>query len=170
MWYLNENHLLHYSQAGFQSWHNTSELLLRFTESIYAAFDKKSVSYAVLLDISSAYDSVWRDGLRFKMRNEFKLKGRLYWWLDSFLKDRIGKVVLNGISSISKNLKLEFHKVLHYHHFFSYYTSTTSQKQLNIQFNVECLQMMLHCGLQFIQVMKKKWRKPACYGHQTELK
>ena len=106
MWYLNENHMLHYSQAGFQSWHNTSELLLRFTESIYAAFDKNSVSYAILLDISSAYDSIWRDGLRFKMRNEFQLKGRLYWWLDSFLKNRMGKVVLNGTCSIVKEFEV----------------------------------------------------------------
>ncbi|ETO06342.1 hypothetical protein RFI_31054, partial [Reticulomyxa filosa] len=27
-------------------------------------------------------------------------KRRMYWWLDSFLKDRIGQVVLNGINSI----------------------------------------------------------------------
>ena len=84
----------------FQSWHNTSELFLRITELIHAAFDKNSVAYAVLLDISSAYDSVWRDGLRHKMRKKFHLTGRLYWWLDSFLKDRVGQVVLNGISTI----------------------------------------------------------------------
>ena len=57
MWYLNEHQLLGQCQAGFQSWHNTSELLLRITESIYASFNKNSVTYAVLLDISSAYDS-----------------------------------------------------------------------------------------------------------------
>ncbi|ETN97632.1 hypothetical protein RFI_39897 [Reticulomyxa filosa] len=39
MWYLNESKLLHQCQAGFQSWHNTSELLLRL----------------------SAYDSAWRE-------------------------------------------------------------------------------------------------------------
>ncbi|ETO29214.1 hypothetical protein RFI_07912 [Reticulomyxa filosa] len=59
MWYLNENKLLHQCQAGFQSCHNTYELLLRLTESINASFDNNSVAYAVLLDISSAYDSVW---------------------------------------------------------------------------------------------------------------
>ncbi|ETO08846.1 hypothetical protein RFI_28541 [Reticulomyxa filosa] len=102
MWYLNENQLLHQCQAGFQSWHNTSELLLRITESIHASFDNNSVTYATFLDISSAYDSVWRDGLRYKMRREFGLNGRMYWWLDSFLKDRVGQVVLNGVSSNEK--------------------------------------------------------------------
>ncbi|ETO12526.1 hypothetical protein RFI_24849 [Reticulomyxa filosa] len=97
--YLNENQMLHQSQAGFQSWHNTSELLLRISESIHTSFDKNGVTYAAMLDISAAYDSVWRDGLRFKMRHEFKLHGRLYWWIDSFLSERVGQVVLNGISS-----------------------------------------------------------------------
>ena len=36
------------------------------------------------------------------MRREFNLDGRLYWWLDSFLKDRAAQVVLNGISSSEK--------------------------------------------------------------------
>ena len=53
----------------------------------------------MFLDISSAYDSVWRDVLRYKMRKAFGLKGRLYWWLDSYSKDRVGNVVLNGFSS-----------------------------------------------------------------------
>ncbi|ETO01870.1 hypothetical protein RFI_35569, partial [Reticulomyxa filosa] len=59
----------------------TSELLLRLTESIYSSFDNNG--------ISSAYDSVWRDGLRNKMRKEFGLKGRMY-WLDSFELDSVG--------------------------------------------------------------------------------
>ncbi|ETO08756.1 hypothetical protein RFI_28632 [Reticulomyxa filosa] len=99
MKYLNENQMLQQNQAGFQSWHNTSELLLRLSESIHASFDKNGVTYAAMLDISAAYDSVWRDGLRYKMRNEFNLRGRLYWWIDSFLSDRSGKVVLNGTNS-----------------------------------------------------------------------
>ncbi|ETO04938.1 hypothetical protein RFI_32457 [Reticulomyxa filosa] len=80
MWYLNENNLLTQYQARFQSWHNTSELLLRMTESIYSSFGNNGVSYAILLDISSAYDSVWRDGLRNKIRKEFGVKGRIPNW------------------------------------------------------------------------------------------
>ncbi|ETO11569.1 hypothetical protein RFI_25807 [Reticulomyxa filosa] len=61
--------------------------------------DKNAVTYAVLMDISAAYDIVWRDGLRFKMRTQFNIKGRLYWWIDNFLRDRVGQVVLNGTTS-----------------------------------------------------------------------
>ncbi|ETO03423.1 hypothetical protein RFI_33984, partial [Reticulomyxa filosa] len=46
------------------------------------SFDCNSLTYAVLLDISAAYDN-----------------GRLYWWIESFLSDRLGRVVLNGTNS-----------------------------------------------------------------------
>ncbi|ETO36481.1 hypothetical protein RFI_00581, partial [Reticulomyxa filosa] len=69
-----------------------NELLLRLTETIHKSFDCNSVTYAVLLDISAAYDSIWRNRLKYKMRNEFKLDGRLYWWIDRFLSDRLGRV------------------------------------------------------------------------------
>ncbi|ETO00136.1 hypothetical protein RFI_37323, partial [Reticulomyxa filosa] len=73
IWWLNEKQLLHQTQAGFQSWHNTDELLLRLTETIHKH----------LIAIH-----VWRNGLRYKMRHEFQLDG-----------DRLGRVVLNGTNS-----------------------------------------------------------------------
>jgi ribonuclease HI len=97
--YLKETELLNSSQAGFQSYHNTYELLLKLTENIYQTFKNNSILEAVFLDISSAYDSVWRDGLRYKLRNNFKLKGKFYWWIDSFLSNRKGRTVVNGIKS-----------------------------------------------------------------------
>ncbi|ETO08780.1 hypothetical protein RFI_28612 [Reticulomyxa filosa] len=59
-----------------------------------------------MLDICAAYDSVWRDGLRYKIRNNFNIKGRMYWWIDSFLRERAGKVVLNGASSQLYNFRV----------------------------------------------------------------
>ena len=152
MWWLNENNMLHQTQAGFQSWHNTNELLLRMTETIYKSFNNNSVTYAVLLDISSAYDSVWRNGLRYKMRNEFKLNGRLYWWIDSFLSQRYGRVVLNGHILSGMNSILVSHKDLLFHQFYSYFISMIYQRLYLIQqFKVECLLMMLHFGLQSLR-------------------
>ncbi|ETO36228.1 hypothetical protein RFI_00834, partial [Reticulomyxa filosa] len=72
MWYLNENRLLHNTN-------NTSELLLRMTESIYSSFN----------------NSVKQDEKRIWIER-----------LDSFLKDRIGQVVLNGISSNERKFEV----------------------------------------------------------------
>lgn len=97
--YLKETHLLSENQAGFQSYHNTYELLLKLTEHIYQSFRNNSILEAVFLDISSAYDSVWRDGLKYKLRKMFFITGKFYWWIDSFFKNRQGRVVIDGIQS-----------------------------------------------------------------------
>ena len=97
--YLKQTHLLSENQAGFQSYHNTYELLLKLTEHVYQSYRNNSILEAVFLDISSAYDSVWRDGLRYKLRNNFQITGRFYWWIDSFFNNRKGRVVIDGIKS-----------------------------------------------------------------------
>ncbi|ETO34850.1 hypothetical protein RFI_02236 [Reticulomyxa filosa] len=60
---MNDKRLLYQTQAGFQS--------LRLTDTIHKSFDCNSVTYVVLLDISAAYDSVWRNELRYKMTNSY---------------------------------------------------------------------------------------------------
>ena len=105
LYYLKETHLLSDDQAGFQSYHNTYELLLKLTEHVYQSFRNNSILEAVFLDISSAYDSVWRDGLRYKLRNNFNIKGKFYWWIDSFFNNRKGRVVIDGIKSSWKSFK-----------------------------------------------------------------
>jgi len=78
MYYLHQNNLISKYQCGFQNNHSTYDLLLYMTEQIYQAIHQNSVIYAAFLDISSAYDSVWRDGLRYKLRTQFHLNGRMY--------------------------------------------------------------------------------------------
>ena len=51
------------------------------------------------LDLSKAYDRVWRDGLRHKLLTQFRAKGRLLRWLSNFLQNRRARVVLQGSAS-----------------------------------------------------------------------
>ena len=99
VWHLTRNHLIDRNQAGFQSQHNTYELLLRITESINEAMENNSVLYSLFLDITSAYDSVWRDGLRYKLHKQCNVTGSVYRWIDSFLTGRKGRVLVNGAKS-----------------------------------------------------------------------
>ena len=106
LYYCRINKLITPNQAGFQQKLKTEDLLLRLTENAYEAIKNQSVLYTVLLDISSAYDCVWRKGLLYKLRQDFKLKGKIYWLLDSYLKDRLGRVVINGIKSNWKEYRI----------------------------------------------------------------
>ncbi|ETO36478.1 hypothetical protein RFI_00584 [Reticulomyxa filosa] len=120
MWYLNENQLTRIKQ----------DFNLGTTH-------QNGVSYAVL-DISSAQDEkrIW-------------IKGRMCWWLDNFLKDRIGQV-----EPVRDILKLGYHKDHRYTHYYFYCTSMILWNQFKIQFNVGCSQTMWHCGHLSIQKLK----------------
>ena len=49
----------------------------------------------IFLDISRAFDSVWHDGLIFKLR-KYGVCGEMINILEGFLSDRKQRVVLNG--------------------------------------------------------------------------
>ncbi len=102
-WYLRRHNLLHKNQAGFRKGHNTTDLLLRLSEDAFHSFKKRSILPTALLDLSNAYDSVWRDGLRHKLRKLIGIKGRAFWWLDSFLSNRKGQVRVG--QSLSEGLE-----------------------------------------------------------------
>ena len=80
---LSHGHISRY-QSGFQPARNCEEQIIRLTEDILYQFEQRASVTAVFLDVSKAYDSVWRDGLRFKLANA-GVRGNLYALLSSFL-------------------------------------------------------------------------------------
>ena len=103
-WRCEESGKVHSSQSGFLPNHNTYELILRLTEHAWESRLRNSVLHALLVDINKAYDSEWHNGLRYKLREQLGIRGRLYFWIDDFLRDRAGRAVLNGKKS-------RFHKI-----------------------------------------------------------
>ena len=104
--YLSTNHLITNHQHGFQKSKRATDLLTYFVEDIYKSFDYKSATYATFLDISKAYDSVWRDGLIYKLYNQFHIRGKILQWLINFLRNRWCRVQSNGIYSTWKQPKV----------------------------------------------------------------
>ncbi|MEW8548699.1 MAG: reverse transcriptase family protein, partial [Candidatus Thiodiazotropha sp.] len=85
--YVEHNCLLDKEQEGFRRFRGTSQALLRITQDIVNGFNRKESTLAVLVDLEKAYDSVWRDGLLYKLHNK-GIQGRIWFWLNSFLQDR----------------------------------------------------------------------------------
>ena len=54
-------------QSGFLPARNCEEQVIRLTEDILYQFECRAATTAVFLDISKAYDSVWRNGLRYDL-------------------------------------------------------------------------------------------------------
>ena len=91
-------------QCGFRQRKSTLEPLIRLTQDIHRGFSTKSSTYVVFLDISKAYDTVWKDGLRFKLYQK-GVRGRLLLWISDYLANRKGRVKLNDCSSNLMNLE-----------------------------------------------------------------
>lgn len=87
-------------QFGFRSGHSTSMQVARIANDITINFNKKNVTAVALLDIEKAFDTVYIDGLIYKLiKNEFPRY--LVTILDSYLKNRNFCVKINNsISSL----------------------------------------------------------------------
>ena len=81
------NDILDKEQDGLRRFRGTSQALLRLTQDIKNEFNTKKTTLAVMVDMKKAYDSVWRDGLLYKLDKK-GIQGRIWVWLNSFLKDR----------------------------------------------------------------------------------
>ena len=57
------------------------------------------------MDIEKAYDMLWKDGLLFKLLNQMKIMGKMFNWIQDFLKNRKIQVRIN--ETFSKILNIE---------------------------------------------------------------
>ena len=98
--YLASHELLNPNQSGFRPGDSTVNQLLSITHTIFQAFDCNPPLdvRSVYLDISKAFDRVWHDGLIHKLKR-CGVSGQLLLLIQSFLKDRKQRTVLNGQSS-----------------------------------------------------------------------
>ena len=98
-----KNKLLTPRNSGFKRLDSTVSQLIHITNLIYKGLDDGKKIAAVFLDISKAFDSVWHEGLLFKLE-KIGVKGKLLQWFYSYLFGRSQRVVLNG--KCSKYLKI----------------------------------------------------------------
>ena len=64
-------------QAGFRQGRSTTEQTLALTSYIEAGFEKNKKTGVIFIDLSAAYDTVWRDGLMLKMARKIKCRKML---------------------------------------------------------------------------------------------
>jgi retron-type reverse transcriptase len=70
------------------------EIYDQFCKAVSAGKDIR----VVFLDISKAFDRVWHEGLIYKLKGH-GIKGTLLKWIQSYLKDRQQRVIINGAKS-----------------------------------------------------------------------
>ena len=95
--YLVLNKKLSTKQSGNKKFHSTETSLIKITDTILKAIDKKEITAVVLLDLSKALDSINHETLN-KLR-DIGLSCSSHSWFRSYLSDRYQMVRINSTLS-----------------------------------------------------------------------
>ena len=102
---MEKKELYHYSQLGFRKGKGTRDALVRLKQYISDAAEQNRVCIVVYLDIESAYDRVWHEGLLYKMI-ELGFDRQTIGWIADFLQDRVSRVRIGDIYSAAKKIEI----------------------------------------------------------------
>ena len=100
------NNLETSNQYGYKKGHNTETILLKITNDILIASDKKTATVLLLLDLSAAFDTVDINRLIEILYSEIGIRGTALNWFCSFLRNRRMRVKIND--TYSEVFELQF--------------------------------------------------------------
>ena len=86
-------------QSAYRSGHSTETALLRIKNDIDAAFDRKSMVVLVMLDLSSAFETIEHEVLLTRLEHTFGITDKALAWLRSYLSKRHQNVVVDSTMS-----------------------------------------------------------------------
>ena len=96
--HLEAHGLANKTQHGFTSKHSTITLLLAYYDSILNILEEGKTANTIYLDFAKAFDKVDQDILLRKVYN-LGIQGKLYKWIEVFLKNRQQTVRVEGVYS-----------------------------------------------------------------------
>ncbi|KAF2353867.1 Reverse transcriptase domain [Trinorchestia longiramus] len=97
-YWVETNNLLLGEQAGFQRGKSTMDSLLIAKDFIANTFSRKQICVAVYLDLDGAYDSVWHEGIIYKLIASGLEKTDVK-WLKNYLTGQTASVRLGAVQS-----------------------------------------------------------------------
>ena len=86
-------------QSAYRAGHSTETALLRIKNDIDAALDRKSMVILVMLDLSSAFDTIEHEVLLTRLEHTFGITDKALAWLRSYLSERHQNVVVDSTMS-----------------------------------------------------------------------
>jgi len=97
--YLLSNNLYPIFQSAYRACHSTETALLKVQNDLLLNMDRGHVTLLVLLDLSSAFDTIDHSFLLSRLRYKFGFDGLVLSWFKSYLTGRSFKVLVNDVLS-----------------------------------------------------------------------
>ena len=85
--------------CAFQPNKATDDIVCALSEDIIRNFERGSLTTVGITDIASAYDTVWINGLCYKLINNYNIDGRIIKFLKSYLSNRYNRVTYGDYST-----------------------------------------------------------------------
>ena len=104
--YFQDNSLYGKFQSAYREGHSTETALLRVHNDVMCALDRQKDLILVMLDLPAAFDTIDHDILMHRLRTRFGIGGKVFDWLNSFLRGRTQRVRIG--STVSKAHELQF--------------------------------------------------------------
>ena len=102
--HLEDHNLYPVLQSAYRWQHSTESALLRVIDDTLHNMNRKHVTLLVLLNLSSAFDTVDHNIMIRPLDMSFGITGTALQWLRSYLSGRSQHVIVNGERSESLNL------------------------------------------------------------------
>ena len=99
--YLNDNGLYSEMQSAYRANYSTETALVRVCNDVNIALDTHSEVILVLLDLSSAFDTIDHNILITRLRDDFGINGTVLEWMKSYLCNRTRAIVIDGSQSMT---------------------------------------------------------------------
>ena len=93
MYFLEKNKLLSNVQTGFRKGRSTIDHLIRLQDTINKYNLNRGYTVAVFIDFQSAFDMLWHDGLKVKLK-KMGIAGKIYTYIENFLTGRTIQVLV----------------------------------------------------------------------------
>ena len=102
--HLETNGLLSPSKSDFRKNRSTEDQVTQLTQDIENGFQQKTKTLAVFVDLTKAFNKVWKESLHFKLLRK-RVCGYMYSWIQSYLFKRSARVRLDGQTSSSVKIR-----------------------------------------------------------------
>ena len=95
-------------QYAYRRYHNTEKALVKVTNDIPLNMNSQRVTLLVLLDLRAAFDTVDHAILLKRLTADFGIGGKVLEWFSSYLSGRSQRVLFEGATSDSFDLRFAF--------------------------------------------------------------
>ena len=94
--YFKINKLFNPNNIAYQGNKSIEDVFLCLDDDMWKSLECRSVLELIFFDFSKAFDTVWINGLIYKLRYKYGINGKFLKWIISFLKNRYNRVNYRG--------------------------------------------------------------------------